>query len=126
MSDLDLTPIKACLTEYGRLTDGGFDANDEAHQLAWDVPVLAAEVERLRKRLADVEALHSSFPLYTVPCEHDEDCSCIELPNGEYYEPDHHEPACETCSGDMDCCDNCECMVPWPCPTVLAARGESR
>ena len=62
MSDLDLTAIKACLAEYSRLTDGGFDANDEAHQLAWDVPALVAEVERLRANPADEH--HTMDELY--------------------------------------------------------------
>lgn len=96
-----------------------------ARDISRVITALCDEVERLQKLLAGVEALHSSFPLYTVPCEHDEDCNCIELSNGEYYE-DHHEPACETCSGDTNCREDWAHMTPWPCPTVLAARGEAR
>ena len=56
MSDLDLDAIKARLAEYSRLTDGGFDADDEAHQLAWDVPALVARVEELETGIRELRA----------------------------------------------------------------------
>lgn len=67
--DLDLIAIKARLAEYSRLTDGGFDANDEAHQLAWDVPALVARVEELESGVRELRAA-CHLGARANPCPH--------------------------------------------------------
>ena len=46
-----------------------------------------------------VQALHQPTPWYTAPCEHLFGCECIELNNGDWYDPDIFSMVCETCSG---------------------------
>lgn len=110
--------------EYGYMDDG--DAEFIAHAPA-DIAALLAEVESLRKRLADVEALHQPVDLWEV-----DPVSGTWL-YGEDDERVKIGQLCSTCTpGDTleDVCDpgwtEDSDSTFWPCPTVLAARGEPR
>lgn len=101
-----------------------------------DLAALIAEVERLRAQVTiltqdhlwetgaveRVRALHKPIRWYTEPCDHPDDCDCIEIDNGEYARLDVYQLRCEVCA------DRDEIGVeplPWPCPTMQALEGGS-
>lgn len=73
-----------------------------------------------------IRAIHVPEKFYTTLCSHDwdEDHSCVEAADGEFYERDDYELVCRECSGDIECIDADSHTQPWPCPTIQALGGE--